>query len=113
MGKVARHCTYLPPPNPARQSGTRPLPYSQYDHIRTCLVQFSMKTRCPPTFSFIVMLFIYSIQLSRFRLEAMTNLYIPIIQHFIDPIERVGHKGMDYRVEICSVHIFSSSLHAE
>ena len=72
-----------------------------------------MKTRCPPPFSFIVMLFIYSIQLSRFRLEAMTNLYIPIIQHFIDPIERVGHKGMDYRVEICSVHIFSSSLHAE
>ena len=71
------------------------------------------KDTLPPPFSFIVMLFIYSIELSRFRLEAMTNLYIPIIQYFIDPIERVGHKGMDYRVVICSVHIFSSSLHAE
>ena len=46
--------------DPSCRPGITPPPYRQHDHIRTCLVQFSMKTHCPPLpFPFLGMLFIY------------------------------------------------------
>ena len=47
-------------PDPARQPGTTPPINRQYDHIRTYSVQLSKKTHCPPPFTYLGILFIYS-----------------------------------------------------
>ena len=64
----SRHCAhytmysiYLPTPDPARQPGIPPPPYTKHVLIWPCclygggeLVQFSTKPLCPPSFSYLV-----------------------------------------------------------